>query len=181
MNHQDHVALLQKGIPQPGGVWADFGSGGGAFTLALAELVGPAAEIYAIDQKGSSLRTLQRAMRDRFPEHQVHYITADFTNPIDLPDLDGLVMANSLHFQRRKDPVLKKIKGYLKPGGRLILVEYDVDRGNMWVPHPISYTTWEKIAARNGFVQTRLLETRPSRFLHQIYSAVSTKPGKSEI
>ena len=40
MNHEDHVRLLRKGIVEPGGVWADFGSGAGAFTLALADLLG---------------------------------------------------------------------------------------------------------------------------------------------
>jgi len=40
MKHTEHVNLLRRGIPAPGGVWADFGSGTGAFTLALAELTG---------------------------------------------------------------------------------------------------------------------------------------------
>ncbi len=176
MNHQDHVALLQKGIPQPGGIWADFGSGSGAFTLALAELVGPSADIYSIDKKKGSLRQQQRAIRGRFPGHNVHYRTADFTKPLDLPLLDGLIMANSLHFHRRKDPLLRQLTGYLRSGGRLILVEYDVDRGNMWVPHPISFVTWQKIAGQIGLQDTQLLETRPSRFLGGIYSALSFKP-----
>jgi len=38
MDHKDHVNLLRNGITNAGGVWADFGSGQGAFTLALAEL-----------------------------------------------------------------------------------------------------------------------------------------------
>lgn len=177
MNHQDHVALLKKGISQPGGVWADFGSGDGAFTLALAELVGPTAEIYSIDKKKSSLRRQESAMRSHFPQHKIHFLPADFTKPLDLPPLDGLIMANSLHFHKQKDPLLKQIIGYLKDGGRLILVEYDVDRGNMWVPHPLSFTTWQKTAARNGLQDTQLLETRPSRFLRRIYAALSYKIG----
>ena len=176
MNHNDHVALLQKGIPTPGGTWADFGCGSGAFTLALAELAGPGAQIIAIDKKKNSLRQLDKSMHGRFPQHQLQTITADFTKPLDLPPLDGAVMANSLHFQHHKDAGLQLIRGYLRPGGRLILVEYNVDRGNYWVPHPLSYETWEKLASRNGFVNTELLESRPSRFLNQIYAAVSFKP-----
>ena len=38
MDHNDHVLLLAKGIPTQGGVWADLGSGAGAFTLALADV-----------------------------------------------------------------------------------------------------------------------------------------------
>jgi ubiquinone/menaquinone biosynthesis C-methylase UbiE len=49
MNHADHVALLRAGVPGPGGVWADLGSGAGAFTLALADLIGPTGQIYSVD------------------------------------------------------------------------------------------------------------------------------------
>ncbi len=114
-------------------------------------------------------------MRARFPGTTVHYIAADFTRPVELPPLDGLVMANSLHYQRNKGPVLQLVRGYLKPGGRLILVEYNTDHGNPWVPHPISYPTWEDLARRNGFDSTQLLATVPSRFLREIYSALSVR------
>lgn len=178
MNHQDHVNLLREGVPGPGGVWADLGSGEGAFTLALADLIGPGGEIYSVDTDRGALREQERAMRVRFPQANVHYMTADFTRPLDLPPLDGIVMANSLHFVRNKGPVLQLIRSYLRPGGRLILVEYNADRGNMWVPHPLSYPTWEKVASQNGFADTHLLATVPSRFLGQIYSAVSFNPAK---
>lgn len=112
-------------------------------------------------------------MRARFPDASVEYISADFTQKLDLPPLDGIVMANSLHFVRRKEPVLQLVRGYLKPGGRLLLVEYNADRGNMWVPYPLSYGTWEKLAS--SFSQTQLLARVPSRYFGEIYSAMSVK------
>lgn len=175
MNHVDHVALIQNGIPDPGGTWADFGSGTGAFTLALAECIGPTGKIYSIDKKKGALQQQERVMIGRFPQNHVTTITADYTRPLDLPPLDGIVIANALHFQRRKDGIVQLLHSYLRHEGRLILVEYNVDRGNLWVPHPISYQTWETIASRNGFTETQLLATRPSRFLHEIYAAVSIK------
>jgi ubiquinone/menaquinone biosynthesis C-methylase UbiE len=173
MTHEDHVYLLRRGVPAPGGVWADLGAGAGAFTLALADLLGPGATIYAVDKDAGALREQERGMQRLFPATTVHYLTADFTQPLDLPLLDGVVMANSLHYQRQKDPVLQLVRGYLRPGGRLLLVEYNADRGNTWVPHPISYETWAGVARRNGFPQTELLATVPSRFLGEIYAAAS--------
>ena len=173
MNHNDHVYLLRKGIPGEGGVWADFGSGTGAFTLARADWIGPTGQIYSVDKDRRSLREQERAMRGRFSATTVHYLTADFTQRLDLPPFDGIVMANSLHYVRKKDPVLQLIRGYLKPGGRLLIVEYNVDRGNLWVPYPFSYSTWEVLARQNGFSNTQLLATVPSRFFGEIYSAVS--------
>lgn len=173
MNHADHVHLLQGGVEAQGGVWADLGSGTGAFTLALADLLGPAGVIYSVDKDRGALRSQQQAMSSRFSTTQVHFRTADFTQPLDLPLLDGVVMANSLHFQRNKEPVLRLVRSYLKPSGRLVLVEYDTDHGNLWVPHPVSYPTWETLALRSGFQGTRLLATLPSRFLGRIFSAMS--------
>jgi ubiquinone/menaquinone biosynthesis C-methylase UbiE len=173
MNHKDHVNLLRKGIMQPGGVWADLGAGEGAFTLALAELIGQAGTIYAVDKSRRALQQLERTMRQRFPEVTLHSIRADFTNPLPLPLLNGLVMANSLHFLRHKDELVQQLRTYLQPDGRFILIEYNVDRGNMWVPYPLSYETWTRVARRNGFQHTALLATRPSRFLGEIYAAAS--------
>jgi ubiquinone/menaquinone biosynthesis C-methylase UbiE len=173
MDHSDHISLLRGGITAPGGFWADFGSGRGAFTLALAELIGPGGEIYSVDGDGSALREQEKAMGAWSPGLQVHYLKADFTKKLDLPELDGIVMANALHFQREKEPVVKRLRGYLKAGGKLVLVEYNTERGNPWVPHPISYPGWEALAGRSGFAETRLLHRVPSRFLGEIYSALS--------
>ena len=84
-------------------------------------------------------------------------------------------MANSLHYVRKKDDVLQLIRSYLRPGGHFVLVEYNADSGNPWVPYPLSYPTWEKLAQQNHFVSTTLLERVPSRFLREIYSALSIR------
>ncbi len=164
MNHADLVALLKDGVTEPGGRWADLGAGEGNFTRALADLLGPGAHITAVDKDAGALRAIGGNIETR---------VADFTKPIDLHDLDGIVMANSLHFVRDKQPVLEAVLRMLRPGGRLIIVEYGADRGNPWVPHPFTYEQWEKMAARAGFRNTRLLGTIPSRWLGSMYSAVS--------
>src|SRR5215831_11105971 len=109
MNHKDHVALLQKGIPEKGGIWADLGSGSGAFTLALADLIGPSGKIYSIDKDKRALKEQENAISYNFPSANVEYKVADFTRPLDLPELDGIVMANSLHYVRHKEPLLQLI------------------------------------------------------------------------
>ncbi len=173
MNHADHVNLLRDGIDGAGGAWADLGAGAGAFTLALAELVGPEAEIYAVDRDTSDLRANVKAMTARFPLARVQYEVADFTRPLALPPLDGIVMANALHFQAHPDAVVRQIRAYLRPGGHLLIVEYNIERGNSAVPYPVPYSRWERLARDSGFEHTELLARRPSRFLREIYSAVS--------
>ena len=76
MNHKDHVNLLQKGITEKGRIWADLGSGTGAFTLALADLIGPTGQIYTIDKDQRSLKDQEKAMRTNFPTTAVEYRAA---------------------------------------------------------------------------------------------------------
>jgi ubiquinone/menaquinone biosynthesis C-methylase UbiE len=173
VNHADHVRLIREGVSGGGRVWADLGSGEGAFTLALADLLGPNGSIHTVDRDGGMIEVQLERLRDRFPDVPVTSVVGDFTAPIDLPPLDGIVMANSLHFVREKAPVLELVRGYLRPGGRLVLVEYGADRGNAWVPYPMSFATWAKVAAAAGFQGTQQLATVPSRFLDSIYSALS--------
>lgn len=179
VDHHDHVNLLRDGVSSGGGVWADLGSGGGAFTLALADLLGADGMIYSVDRDQRALRRQAESMRASFPGVDVQYLLGDYTKPITMPPLDGVVMANSLHFQRDRDKptVLQLIHRYLKPGGRLVIVEYNTDRGNPWIPHPLSYATWERLAAANGFADTQLIATRPSRNLREIYAALSVRPA----
>ena len=170
MDHADHARLLREGVTR-GGTWADLGAGTGAFTLALAELVGPSGEVVAVDRDRGALRELERAIRPGGAT--VRTLGADFTKPIAVNSLDGVVMANSLHFVRDKSPVLALVHTMLKPSGRLLLVEYDTDNGNPYVPHPLSFETWRALADASGFTGTRKLASVPSRFLGRIYSAES--------
>jgi ubiquinone/menaquinone biosynthesis C-methylase UbiE len=173
VNQSDLVALLKDGVTERGGRWADLGAGAGAFTLALAELVGPGAHITAVDKDGRAMRALGSEVGKRFPGVTLEVKTGDFTRKLGLSDLDGVVMANSLHFVRDKATVLESVREMLRPGGSLIVVEYGTDQGNPWVPHPFSYPSWEKLAARAGFAKTRLLRTIPSRYFGSMYSALS--------
>lgn len=173
MVHADHVALLRNGVHATGGVWADLGAGSGAFTLALADLLGDAATIYAVDRDRSALESLRRAMQQRFPYTALHTLVGDFTQRLDLPPLDGVVMANSLHYVRDRTPVLRSVRTLLKPGGRLLVVEYDTARGNQWVPYPFTYPMWETMTREAGFAQAARLATHPSSWLGQFYSAVA--------
>lgn len=172
MNHHDHTNLLRPANLSQGGIYADFGAGEGAFTLALRELIGPEATIYAVDRDGAALRRLKKDHLARFSTTEnLILLPNDFSHPLDLPPLDGIVMANSLHYFRDKEMILRHVRGFLKPNGVLLLVEYNVDEGNLWVPYPLSFETFRSLAPQAGFGEPRLLARAPSSFLNEFYSA----------
>jgi SAM-dependent methyltransferase len=179
VDHADHVALLRGGVPPAAPDnrrWADLGSGSGAFTLALADLLGPEGSIVSVDRDAAALREQARVMKERFPRAPLEQRLGDFTGDLGLPPLDGIVMANALHFHRNREVVVRRVLAMLRPGGRFVLVEYDADSGNPWVPYPLSFMTWRSLAVKAGFGEPELLGRVPSRFLGAIYSALAFRP-----
>jgi ubiquinone/menaquinone biosynthesis C-methylase UbiE len=178
VDHADHVRLIRDGVEGTGRRWVELGAGRGAFTLALADLLGPAADIVAIDRGGGDLAALAATVSRRFPETGLTTLVADFTRTLPVePGFDGLLAANSLHFVRDPGAVIDGVRPLLRPGARIVVVEYDSDSGNPWVPFPFSFATWQEIAARAGLLDTRLVSRVPSRFLGAIYAAASKVPG----
>lgn len=176
MDHEDHVALIRAGVEGGGPRWLELGAGEGAFTLALADTLGPGAEILACDRDARMLRNLTARVRQAFLTANVETRAIDFSEAIPDGPFDGVLAANSLHFVRDREATLRAIRISLAPGGRLVVVEYDADKGNPWVPHPFSFETWRGEALAAGFDEPRLLHRVPSRFLGAIYGAVASAP-----
>lgn len=181
MDHADHVRLLRPAIPAPapGAVWADIGAGTGAFTRALADLLGPGATVIAVDRDRSALEANSRAVGAAFPATEFASIVADFRGDLaSLPPLDGFVAANSLHFARADQiRVIASLAARLQLGGAFVVVEYDSDDGNQWVPHAFSARSWPALAEAAGLVSAHEIGRVPSRFLGAIYSAIAHRPG----
>jgi len=180
MDHRDHVGLIRAGVEGAiDGPWADLGAGTGAFTLALADLLGPGGRITAVDRSAADLRENARRVRAAFPGVTLETRVADLTQPLGLGPLAGLVMANALHFVERRQQVavVRALAAHLLPGGRFVVVEYDADAGNRWVPHPFTAATWERMAADAGLIDVRGTGRVPSRFLGAIFAAVASRPG----
>ena len=178
MDHADHVALIRDGVVGAGSRWLELGAGRGAFTLALVDVLGLDADVTALDRDVAALRGLADAVEARFPGRAIRTLEADFRHelPVDLGDFDGIVAANALHFAPDVPRIVTRLAGRLRPEGRLVVVEYDADHGNPWVPYPFSFATWARRAADAGYRDARLLHRVPSRFLGGIYGAVSIRP-----
>jgi trans-aconitate methyltransferase len=97
--------LLSPALAQTTGVWADLGCGDGVFTRLLAEWLPAGSLVYAVDRDAAALRRLQQALAGSNRGVTVLLRQADFTHPLDLPPLDGMLLANSLHFVRHKEPL----------------------------------------------------------------------------
>src|SRR5262245_12598072 len=162
MQQSEMVALIRGRVPGPGGAWADLGAGTGNFSWALAELVGPHGTIYAVDRDAKAVRQIQERIAREDPGAAIVPLQADFTRPLDLPPLDGVLLANALHFIRGQETTLALAAGYLRPGGRLLLVEYDLRIPLPWTPFPVSFVHFQSLAAGAGLAAPAQIGRRVS-------------------
>lgn len=173
MELNEAIRLIRNGVDAKAGVqhWVDLGAGEGLFSTALASLLPSGSDVIAVDNDA-------RALTKILPEVNgvtMKTITADFiARDLGLDSLTGVLMANSLHFVKDKAGLLSKLK-QKTVDGRFIVVEYERDDANPWIPYPMNFSSLEKLAISVGFKNITKLATAPSQYhAGGIYSALLT-------
>lgn len=119
---------------EPGMKVADFGSGSGAYVLAIAEALAGSGQVYAIDiQKDLLRRTKNEAEKKGYKN--VEILWADLEAPLGSKIADDaleLVLISNLLFQiEDKRQVLHEAKRILRPNGRLAVIDWSESFGGM--------------------------------------------------
>ena len=176
MNSRDARTLLASAIAGQDGRWVDLGAGDGVFTRALVELLGPGSHVYALDRDAGALETLAR--QPWAMAAGVTTVVADFDAAFELPGLDagglaGILVANALHFVRDQSAVVGRLATRLRPGGRLVIVEYDRRAASQWVPYPIPIARLSALTAGTRLSAPVITASTPSVFGGDLYVAVT--------
>jgi len=172
MQLDDAITLIRDGFPaqkQGKAVWADLGCGTGLFTQALARLLPPESITYAIDKSSVAFSTFAHPAGITIQRMQL-----DFTKEAGgLSDLDGILMANSLHYVRDKTSFIGMWQKRLKPDASFVIVEYDTEKANSWVPFPVSFRSLKTVFEPAGY--TQIIKTGSMRSRYQsggLYAAL---------
>ncbi len=120
------VALL--GL-QPGAVVADIGAGSGVFTLPLARGVGEKGRVYAVDIDQGLVDHIAQKAREAGAK-QVRTVLGKFTDP-NLParDVELAFIYDVLHHIENRAEYLRNLATYLKPGGRIAVIDFHPELG----------------------------------------------------
>jgi len=110
---------------RPGLVVADIGSGSGVFSRPLAKGIVPDGKVIAVDIDAGLLSYVkERAMKENIPNIETHLGEADDAAlPGQIVDL--AFIHDVLHHIEHRDVYLKNLAKYIKPDGRIVVIDMD--------------------------------------------------------
>jgi ubiquinone/menaquinone biosynthesis C-methylase UbiE len=116
-------ALRVLRIPK-GATVADVGAGSGYMTVRMAKIVGPTGRVYANDIQPGMLDLLQKAIAKAKLTNVTPILGAIDDPKLPAGELDLILMVDVYHEFSQPQQMLRKMREALKPGGRLVLLEY---------------------------------------------------------
>lgn len=162
---------------EEGDVVADIGAGTGLYSLMFAEEVGPEGRVFAEDIEPLFLDLINRRAQDA----GVNNITAVFgrEDNVTLPAgaMDLVFIADTYHYFDDREAVMKSIYDALKPGGSLIIVDYDLEPGGER-PEDKSHVRFGKagVISEIEFIGFELAETVEVEGLEENYVVRFVRP-----
>jgi SAM-dependent methyltransferase len=146
---------------------ADVGAGSGYFTVRMAERVGPAGRVYAVDIQPEMLQLLgERLKRGRITN--VTPVLGTIDDP-KLPDatLDLILMVDVYHEFSEPQKMLRRMRAALKPGGRLVLLEYRKEDPTVPIrfEHKMSVAEAKMELEAEGFTLAKVDEALPRQHI----------------
>lgn len=110
---------------KPGMVIADIGSGSGVFSRPLAKAIAPSGKVYAVDiDSGLLSYVAERAKKENIKNIVTHLAVPDDAK-LPGPVVDLVFIHDVLHHIEHRDVYLKNLAKYIKPDGRIALIEMD--------------------------------------------------------
>ena len=120
--HPDEALDALK-IPK-GATVADIGAGVGYFTWRLAERVGPSGIVYGEDIQQAMLDQLRKNMQARGVANVRPVLGAIDDPKLPRESVDLILLVDVYHEFSEPEKMLDRMREALKPGGRLVLLEY---------------------------------------------------------
>ena len=150
-----------------GDVVADLGAGSGYFTFRLAAKVGKTGKVLAVDIQDEMLEALRRRAAT-LGVTNVEEIKASETDPhLPAVSVDAVLMVDVYHELAYPYEVMTKVRGALKPGGRVVFVEYRKEDPRIPIKelHKMSVGQLTKEMNVVGLERVRTVESLPSQHI----------------
>ncbi|UGU17495.1 class I SAM-dependent methyltransferase [Sinomicrobium kalidii] len=170
MKTEEAVALIKPAGKKlkSSGNWADLGCGTGLFSAALSHFLPDDSLVYAVDKTNYFHRNTEK----------IKFVQADFVkDTLPLDQLDGILMANALHYVQDQLTFLEKLGDYTKPEAGFIIIEYDKTIPvPAWVPYPISFARLTELFRSLGYRSVEKIGEKASVYGNDMLYASLIEP-----
>lgn len=119
--------VIEKLQIKPGDVVADLGAGPGVFAWPFAKAVGSKGTVYAVEVDKGYIPHLERRAKEQGLTN-VKTILGQFEDPMLPEQVDLAFFHDVVHHIEKRAEYLKRVAGYLKPNGRIAVIELDATR-----------------------------------------------------
>ena len=160
------VALNVLKIPKGASV-ADIGAGSGFMTVRLAARVGPTGRVFANDVQPQMLNILARRLSDSKITN-VTLIEGTIDDPkLPQASVDLEIMVDVYHELSQPQAMLRHLREALKPGGRLVLLEYRKEDPTVPIKpeHKMSVAEAKMEVEAEGFTLAKVDEALPRQHI----------------
>lgn len=113
---------------KPGMLVADIGAGTGVFSLPFARAVRPGGTVYAVEVDEKLLEHIAETATEQGVAN-VQTVYGEFHDPLLPPGVDLAFIHDVLHHIEDRATYLKNLAGYLKPGGRIAIIDFKAGVG----------------------------------------------------
>ncbi len=159
-------ALDAIGI-EAGSTVADIGAGVGYFTFRLAKRVGPNGIVYGEDIQQYMVDQLTKNMKAKKVTN-VRPVLGTFTDPkLPKEQIDLILLVDVYHEFGDPQKMLDRMREALKPGGRLVLLEYRAEDPNVPIrpEHKMTVAQVKAELEPQGFKFDRVSEVLPQQHI----------------
>jgi ubiquinone/menaquinone biosynthesis C-methylase UbiE len=120
--------VLGKLALKPGQIVADIGAGSGIFSFQISRSVRPGGKVYAVEVDEKLVEHIVAAATEQGIVN-IEGIHGEYDDP-SLPEPVDLAFINDvLHHIEHRDAYLKNLAEYLKPGGRVAIIDFKPGQG----------------------------------------------------
>jgi arsenite methyltransferase len=121
---QQPKAVIQSLKISPGERVADLGAGGGYFTVWLAEAVGPAGKVYAVDTDQSALEFIAKRVREQGIANVEMLQAAEHDSRLPEGAVDLVFTCNTVHHLEDRAVYFRTLRRSLRQGGRVAILDF---------------------------------------------------------
>jgi len=148
---------------RPGQTVADIGAGSGYYTELLARAVGPAGRVYATDIQPEMIRLLEERIRRKKLSNVIPVQAGEADPRLPRESIDLALLVDVYHEFTHPQHMLRRIREALRPGGRLVLVEFRKEDPTVPIreEHKMSIAEARVEVEHEGFVFERVLHDLP--------------------